>query len=170
MTPPADCTISSYTVYGGTAANPTTLVATVTSGTSYTNTGLASSTLYYYVVKAVDSDGASAGPQRKRNAHQRHRQMAIVSINAGGAAVSNSAGGDNSFVADEDSAPAEPPTRCQHHHHPRQVLTRSPLPQPFTSQRGKGVSTYTIPGLTAGTNYTVRLHFAELYFSGGRRS
>ena len=25
--------------------------------------------------------------------------------------------------------------------------------------------TYTIPGLTAGANYTVRLHFAELYFS-----
>jgi hypothetical protein len=28
-----------------------------------------------------------------------------------------------------------------------------------------GVSTYTIPGLTAGTQYTVLLHFAETYFT-----
>ena len=41
VTPPTGCTISSYTVYGGTTANPTTLLATVTSGTSYTNTRLA---------------------------------------------------------------------------------------------------------------------------------
>jgi hypothetical protein len=33
-----------------------------------------------------------------------------------------------------------------------------------------GVFTYTIPGLTAGTQYTVLLHFAETYFTaaGGR--
>ena len=28
-----------------------------------------------------------------------------------------------------------------------------------------GASTYTIPGLTAGTQYTVLLHFAETYFT-----
>ena len=28
-----------------------------------------------------------------------------------------------------------------------------------------GASTYTIPGLTAGANYTLRLHFAEFYFT-----
>ena len=60
VTPPANCTVSSYSVYGGKTANPTTLLATVTSGTTYTNTGLAASTLYYYAVKANDSDGASA--------------------------------------------------------------------------------------------------------------
>jgi hypothetical protein len=27
-----------------------------------------------------------------------------------------------------------------------------------------GVATYTIPGLTAGNNYTVCLHFAEIYW------
>ena len=33
-----------------------------------------------------------------------------------------------------------------------------------------GVSTYTIPGLTAGSQHTVLLHFAETYFAavGGR--
>jgi hypothetical protein len=33
-------------------------------------------------------------------------------------------------------------------------------------QHGRaGVVTYTIPGLTAGTQYTVLLHFAETYFT-----
>ena len=59
-TPPANCTISSYSVYGGTTANPTTLIASGLTGTTYSNTGLAASTTYYYVAKAVDSDGTSA--------------------------------------------------------------------------------------------------------------
>ena len=60
VTPPANCSISSYTVYGGTTANPTTVIASGLTGTTYSNTGLAASTTYYYVVKAVDADGASA--------------------------------------------------------------------------------------------------------------
>jgi hypothetical protein len=33
-------------------------------------------------------------------------------------------------------------------------------------QHGRsGIVTYTIPGLTAGTQYTVLLHFAETYFT-----
>ena len=60
VTPPANCAISSYTVYGGTTANPTTLIASGLTGTTYSNTGLAASKTYYYVVKAVDADGTSA--------------------------------------------------------------------------------------------------------------
>ncbi len=41
-------------------ANPTTLIASGLTGTTYSNTGLSSSTTYYYVVKALDSDGTSA--------------------------------------------------------------------------------------------------------------
>jgi hypothetical protein len=59
VAPPANCTIGSYSIYGGTTANPTTLLGTTT-GTSYSNTGLAASTTYYYVVKATDADGSSA--------------------------------------------------------------------------------------------------------------
>ena len=33
------------------------------------------------------------------------------------------------------------------------------------STRGQGSLTYTIPGLTAGTQYSVLLHFAETYFT-----
>ncbi|MGA9667638.1 MAG: malectin domain-containing carbohydrate-binding protein, partial [Terracidiphilus sp.] len=57
-TPPANCTVSSYVVYGGTTANPTTQVGTST-GTSTTITGLAASTTYYYTVAAVDAFGTS---------------------------------------------------------------------------------------------------------------
>ena len=60
VTPPANCTISSYTVYGGTTANPTTVIASGVTGTTYSNTGLAASTTYYYLVKAVDAYGTSA--------------------------------------------------------------------------------------------------------------
>ena len=59
VTPPANCTISSYTVYGGTSPNPTTVIANGVTGTSYTNTGLAAHTTYYYTVAAVDADGTS---------------------------------------------------------------------------------------------------------------
>ena len=49
---PANCSISGYTVYeNGTA------IATVSSGTSYSVSGLAASTTYSFTVAAVDSDG-----------------------------------------------------------------------------------------------------------------
>ncbi len=57
VTPPANCTISSYGVYN---ASTNALIASVTTGTTYTNTGLTASTSYSYYVKAVDSDGTSA--------------------------------------------------------------------------------------------------------------
>ncbi|MGD0942465.1 MAG: carbohydrate-binding protein, partial [Terracidiphilus sp.] len=61
--PPANCTVTSYNVYGSTTSGFTpesgNLITSV-SGTSYTNTGLAASTTYYYVVEALDVFGASA--------------------------------------------------------------------------------------------------------------
>jgi len=64
VTPPANCTISSYTVYRSTTSGFTpsssNQVGTVTSGTTFSNTGLTASTTYYYKVEAVDADGSSA--------------------------------------------------------------------------------------------------------------
>ena len=60
---PANCSISSYSVYGSTTSGFTpsssNLLASGLTATSYANSGLTASSTYYYVVKAVDSDGAS---------------------------------------------------------------------------------------------------------------
>jgi hypothetical protein len=164
VTPPANCSISSYTVYGGTTANPTTVIASGVTGTTYSNTGLTASTTYYYIVKALDADGTSAASAQASAKTQPASGAEIVAIAAGGPAESNSGGGDYSFVADEyfsgggDNA----------------VVTNAiNLTQPGANaapmavyQHGRsGIFTYTIPGLTAGTQYTVLLHFAETYFS-----
>ena len=50
--------LASYKVYGGTSSTPTTLVATISSGTeTSTVTSLTNGTLYYYRISAVDNTG-----------------------------------------------------------------------------------------------------------------
>ena len=64
VTPPTNCTISSYNVFRSTTSGFTpsssNQVGTVTSGTTFSNTGLTASTTYYYKVEAVDAAGSSA--------------------------------------------------------------------------------------------------------------
>ena len=64
MAAPANCSISSYKVFRSTTSGFTpsssNQVATVTSGTTFSDTGLAAATTFFYVVEAVDSDGTSA--------------------------------------------------------------------------------------------------------------
>ena len=164
VTPPANCSISSYTVYGGTTANPTTVIASGVTGTTYSNTGLTPSTTYYYAVKALDADGTSAASAQASATTQPTSGAEIVAIAAGGPAESNSGGGDYSFVADEDfSGGGDNST----------VTATINLTQPGANaapmavyQHGRaGIFTYTIPNLTPGTQYTVLLHFAETYFT-----
>jgi fibronectin type 3 domain-containing protein len=61
--PPANCTVSSYSVYGskasGFAPSASTLLANVATGTTYSASALVASTTYYFVVEALDVDGAS---------------------------------------------------------------------------------------------------------------
>jgi glucuronoarabinoxylan endo-1,4-beta-xylanase len=61
---PTNCSIGSYAVYRSTTSGFTpssgNQVATVSSGTTFSDTGLAASTAYFYVVKATDSAGSSA--------------------------------------------------------------------------------------------------------------
>ncbi len=174
VTPPANCTISSYSVYGSTTNGFTpasgNLIASVT-GTTYSNTGLAASTTYYYKVEAVDANGSSAAStQASATTQAAGGSTGYVSINAGGPAVSNSGGGDNSFVADEDySAGGTTYSVTNTITIPASVATIAAPAAVYQSAR-QGVVTYTIPGLTSGVSYIVRLHFAELYFSaaGGR--
>jgi hypothetical protein len=169
VTPPADCSISSYSVYGSTTSGFTpgsgNLITSGLSGTTYSNTGLTASTTYYYVVEAVDSDGTSAAStQASAKTSPSSPTTEIVAIAAGGPAQSNSGGGDYSFVADEDFSGGgdnSPTTATINLTQPG--ANAAPM---GVYQHGRaGISTYTIPGLTAGTQYTVLLHFAETYFT-----
>ena len=169
VTPPANCTISGYSVYGSTANGFTpgtgNLIASGVTGTTYANTGLSASTTYYYKVEATDADGTSAAStQQSAETQAAASGTEIVAIAAGGPAQSNSAGGDDSFVADEYFSGGGN----------NSVVTATiNLAQPGANaapmavyQHGRsGVFTYTIPGLTAGSQYSVLLHFAETYFN-----
>lgn len=174
VTSPANCTISSYSVYGSTVSGftPSTsnLISSGVTETSYSYTGLAASTTYYYIVEAIDADGTSAASAQASATTQSSGAIEIVAIAAGGPAQSNASGGDYSFVADEYYTGGGENGA---------VTTAINLTQPGTNaapmdvyQNGRvGVSTYTIPGLAAGAPYTVLFHFAETYFTaaGGRQ-
>ncbi len=168
VTPPANCSISSYKVYGSTTSGFTpssSNLITTTTGTTYSNTGLAASTTYYYAVEAVDADGTSAASaQQSATTQAASGSSEVVAIACGAPAESNSGGGDYSFVADEDfngGGDNSPVTATINLTQPG--ANAAPM---AVYQHGRaGISTYTIPGLTAGSTYTVLLHFAETYFT-----
>ena len=78
-----------------------------------------------------------------------------VQINAGGPAVSP-------FVADMDYSGGN--TSSTTHSITTSGVT-NPAPQAVYQSNRHGNITYTIPGLTANAAYTVRLHFAETYWT-----
>ena len=87
-----------------------------------------------------------------------------VSSSSGSGGVDISAGGPAAapFAADEDFTGGA--TSATTHAITTTGLT-SPAPQSVYQHNRYGNFTYTIPGLTAGASYTVRLHFAEEYWT-----
>ncbi len=167
-TPPANCTISSYSVYRSTTSGfkpSSSNLITTTTGTTYSNTGLAASTNYYYVVEATDTDGSSVpSNQAGTETLAAGGSTEVIAIAAGGPAESNSGGGDYGFVADQDytgGGDNSPTTAAINLTQPG----ANAAPMGVYQYGRAGAFTYTIPGLTAGANYTVLLHFAETYFS-----
>jgi hypothetical protein len=118
------------------------------------------STAYYYVVKAVDADGISAASTQATATTQATGDF--IAINAGGPAESNSGGGDASFAADEDFTGGG--TAVTANTIAVAGVTNAAPMAVYQSERA-GVFTYTIPGLVAGSQHTVLLHFAEFYWT-----
>jgi hypothetical protein len=168
-TPPANCSISSYSVYGSTTngftPSSSNLIASGLTGTTYSNTGLAASTTYYYVVEAVDSFGTSAASaQASATTQAPGTSTEVVAINFEGPVVSNASGGDYSFVADEyftGGGAATPATA----NISTTAAGANAAPMAVYQTQRDGVFSYTIPGLTAGATYTVLIHCAEIYFT-----
>ena len=167
VTPPANCSINSYSVYGSTTngftPSSSNLIASGVTGTTYSNTGLAASTTYYYKVEAVDADGTSAA-STQTNATTQSPGTEILAIACGSPAENNSGGGDYSFAADEDFSGGGDNAVTSAAINLAQPGANA-APMAVYQHARAGISTYTLPGLTAGAQYTVLLHFAETYFT-----
>jgi hypothetical protein len=88
-TPPANCTINSYSVYGSTTSGFTPSVnneiAVGLTGTEFFNTGLVPSSTYYYIVQAADEDGVSA----QYSAQQSSATLALPTVLTAAASSAN---------------------------------------------------------------------------------
>jgi hypothetical protein len=155
------CSVS-YSVFRGTTAGfvPAASNQVVSGQTTatYSDSGLTAATTYYYVVEAVDSSGASA-PSAQASATTQSAATGsstdVLDIHAGGGAVGSYAadeyynGGSTSNTTSTISTAG----------------VTNPAPQAVYQSQRFGNFTYTIPGFTAGGSYTVRLHFAEYYWT-----
>ena len=140
---------------GGTYA---TIAAGVTTS-SYMDSGLTNGTIYYYVVSAVNANGES-GSSNQASATPA-AQFTLYQIDSAGGAV-------GTFVADTDFTGGTATIVTQ------AVSTAgvaNAAPMAVYQSRRTGNFSYNLPGLTSGASYTVRLHFAEVYYTAaGQRT
>jgi len=152
----ASCTVS-YNIYRSTTSGftPSTgnQIANGIFATTYSDLNAAPSTTYFYIVEGVDAAGASS-PSNQATATT-GAAITSIAINAGGPAVSP-------FLADEDFNGGATIS------HANTIdLSGVTNPAPIAVyQTGRDANfTYTIPGFAAGSSQTVRLHFAETFWS-----
>jgi beta-galactosidase len=157
------CTVS-YAIYRSSVAGFTPSAANqiaTTSGTTYSDTSVAAAATYYYVVEAIDGAGASAPSNTATvttpvsTCTTNCSSPDAIAISAGGPAASY-------YAADEDfnggNASGTNATINING-------VTNPAPQSVYQNQRFGNFTYTLPGLTPGQNYVVRLHFAEFYWT-----
>ena len=152
---------TSYSVFRGTSSGGegSTAIGTST-GASYTDNSVTNGTKYYYTVKAVSSGGTS-GASNEASATPTGGTTAVYQIDCGGGAVAP-------FVADEFFSAGNEFSSSA-------TINTSGVTNPapaavYQTVRWNSSFNYTIPGLTAGQSYTVRLHFCELtWTAAGQR-
>jgi chitinase len=146
VTPPANCTISSYTIFrNGTSIGTAT-------GTSFSVTGLTASTTYTFTVAATDASGTGAQSSSISVTTSAVTSGGGIQIACGNSAVAP-------FVADTDFSGGAASSGTTHTIDTSKVT--NPAPTSVYQHGRKSTCTYTIPGLTAGGSYTVRLDFCE---------
>ena len=143
---------TSYNLYRGMSTGTETLYKSGLTTTGFTDTGLTGGTAYFYQVAAVSSAGAGG---KSGEATATPSAVTVVQINAGGGA----AGG---FTADTDVSGGS--TYATGAAINTSGVT-NPAPQAVYQTERYGNFTYTLPNLTPGASYTLRLHFAEIYWS-----
>ena len=152
----ASCT-PSYSVFRSTTSGFTPSSANqIASGvfaTTFSDTTAAPSTAYFYVVEGVDAAGSSAASNQA--SATTGAAITNIAINAGGPAVSP-------FVADEDFNGG---STINHANTIDLTGVTNPAPAAVYQTAHVGNFTYTIPGFAPGSTQTVRLHFAETFFT-----
>ena len=143
-----------------TSGGPYSTIAAGLTTTSYTNTGLTNGTTYYYVVTAVNSAGESATSNQASATPAASQSSALYQIDSGGGPVGTFSA-DNYFT---EGVTASTTSAID--------LTgvANAAPQGVYQCLRSAASihanlSYTLSGLTAGTTYTVRLHFADYWIS-----
>lgn len=150
---------TSYSIYRGTSSGgeSTTPIASGVTATTYTDTSLSNGVTYFYTVAAVDSAGTSASSNEASATPQLPAaSAAIYQINSGGPAVAP-------FVADEFFNTGA--TSATNSTVATTGVTNAAPMAVYQTDRYGGAFTYTLPGLTSGASYVVRLHFAETYWT-----
>ena len=143
------------TVSGGSYS----IIASNVTATTYQDTTVTFGVTYYYVITAKAPDGTSFGMSSQVSATPSNL-IPIYSVNCGGSAV-------GSFAADAFFVTGIAFTRAN-------TITTNGVPYaapPAVYQTERYAdstltTTYVFPNLVAGNNYSVRLHFAEIYLSG----
>ncbi len=166
MASSSSCSVT-YNVFRSTTSGFTPSSSNeITSGvttTTYSNTGLAASTTYYYLVEGTNSGGTSAA-SNQANATTSASSGSCTSI----CIDSGSTTAVSPFVADEDFSGG---ATLSHANTINTSKVTNPAPAAVYQTGRDGNFTYTIPGFTAGSMHTVRLHFCETYFTAsGKRT
>jgi Thaumatin family/Malectin domain len=170
----SSCSVT-YNVYRSTTSGFTpsssNQIASGVGGAAYSNTGLAASTTYYYVVKGTNSGGTSgASNQASATTQSSTTGTQLIAIDSGSTTVVSP------FVADEDFSGG---MTIDHANTINTSNVTNPAPAAVYQTARVAVTTagpgttysYTIGGFTAGTDYLVRLHFCETFFtSAGKRT
>jgi hypothetical protein len=151
---------TSYNIYrsltpGGEGA---TAYKTGVTTTSFTDTALTNGTTYYYKVTAVNAAGESG---------QSSEASATPQIVTFSLAIDSGGGASGNFVSDIDYKGGH---QFKTNHAIDTSAVTNPAPQSVYQTERYGNFTYTIPNLTPGATYMVRLQFAEIYWgAAGRR-
>ena len=156
---PSGCTVGYYNVFRGTSPafvpSASNQIATVVSAMAYTDTTAMCLTPYYYVVQAVDFAGLSPVSTPALASISECPTVSSAQINAGGLAVAP-------FLADVDF---DGGSLLSHQNAIDLSGVTNPAPMAVYQDARVGNFTYTLGGFVPGSSHTVRLHFAETFFS-----
>ena len=156
VTPPSNCSVT-YSVFrdGVQVAGPL-------SGASFSDTRLSPSTLYRYVVRAVDAAGSSPDSAGASATTQAGSSDEALGINAGGSAAGGFIG-DAYFSGGSTYSTTNAIDTTQ--------ITGAVPPQAVFQTERYGEFSYTIPNRTPGSAQAVTLYFQESFWTAaGQRT